>query len=107
MTKGTIQPGICGFTAQVTARSEDQMEVEVHVTSGCKAVQGMMEALGSTFDAYELCLVKPGQGPFYEYAGEHFPGHASCPVISGILKCVEVECRLALPSAVSVTVEKE
>ena len=40
MTKGTIQAGICGFTAQVTARWEDQLEVELQVTSGCQAVQG-------------------------------------------------------------------
>lgn len=72
------------------------MEVKLHVTSGCKAVQEMMAALGDTFDAYELCLCKPGRGPLYEYASEHFPVHAGCPVIAGITKCAEAECALAL-----------
>ena len=48
-------------------------------------------------DAYELCLTKPGDGPLYGWAAEHFPVHAACPVIAGILKCAEAECRLALP----------
>ena len=76
MTTVQIQPGICGFTTKVEAVSEDQ----------------------DTFDAFELCLVKPGHGPLFEYAGEHFPIHAACPVIAGIIKCAEVECRLALPA---------
>ena len=25
------------------------------------------------------------------------PGHASCPAIAGMIKCMEVECKLALP----------
>ena len=97
MTKVRIQPGICGFTTMVEAESEDQMEVRLHVASGCASVQKMMEELGDTFDAYELCLTKPGSGPLFTYAGEHFPVHAACTVSAGRLKCVEAECRLALP----------
>ena len=81
MTKVRIEPGVCGFVTSVTAHSEDQMEVTVQVKSGCESVRQMMAALGDTFDAYELCLCKPGDGPFYDYAREHFPGHASCPAI--------------------------
>ena len=62
----------------------------------------MVGALGPAFDAYDLCLRKPGDGPLYEYAREHFPAHASCPVISGILKAVEGECGLALKKDVSI-----
>lgn len=97
MTTVQIQPGICGFTTKVEAVSEDQEEVKITVQSGCESVRKMMEELGDTFDAFEFCLVKPGNGPLFEYAGEHFPIHAACPVIAGIIKCVEVECRLALP----------
>ena len=102
MTKVVIEPGACALKAVVTAESEDQQEVRLHVSSGCKAVQEMMKDLGDTFDAYELCLVKPGMGPLYEYAAEHFPAHACCPVIAGITKCVVAECSLALKRDVSI-----
>ena len=107
MTRVKIEPGICGFAATVTAESEDQMEVTLRLEGGCEAVQKMMQELGSTFDAYELCLAKPGCGPLYEYASEHFPGHAACPVIGGITKCAEAECRLALPADASITFDRE
>lgn len=97
MTKVEINPGICGLITQVTAESEDQMEVKVSVTSDCESVRKMFEELGDTFDAFEVCLKKPGSNALYEYASEHFPGHASCPAIAGIIKAMEVECKLALP----------
>ena len=64
MTKVMINPGICGFVTSVTAESEDQMEVKVQIKSGCKSLKQMFEDLGDTFDAYEVCLRKPGEGPF-------------------------------------------
>ena len=57
----------------------------------------MFDTLGNTFDAYELCLGKPGTGPLYEYAAKHFP------VLAGIAKCVEAECGLALKKDASIT----
>lgn len=105
MTKVTIDPGICNLLTTVEAESEDQMEVKVRVKSGCQSINQMFKDLGDTFDAYEICLSKPGSNAFYEYAADHLPGHASCPVIAGIIKCMEVECRLALPKTVSITFE--
>lgn len=106
MTKVKIDPGVCGLITTVEAESEDGMEVSVKVRSGCKAVQKMFEELGNEFDAYEVCLGKPGDNCFYEYASENFPGHAACPTISGIIKCIEAECRLALPKDVHITFEE-
>ena len=97
MTTVQVDPGVFGFITKVEAVSEDQEEVKITVKSGCESVRKMMEELGDTFDAFELCLTKPGQGPLFEYAGDHFPIHAACPVIAGIIKCAEVECKLALP----------
>ncbi|MEG2361187.1 MAG: hypothetical protein RSB97_05105, partial [Christensenella sp.] len=96
MTKVTIDPGVCGFITSVEAHSDDQMNVAVTVKSGCESVRAMMQTLGDSFDAYDICLKKPGVGAFFEYASENFPVHAACPIISGIIKCMEVECRLAL-----------
>ena len=105
MTKVTIHPGVCGLVTSVEAHSDDQMEVAVTVKSGCESIRKMMEELGGKFDGYECCMAKPGAGPLYEYAQAHFPGHAACPAVSGILKCMEVECGLALPKDASITFE--
>ena len=69
--------------------------------------ESMMEELGESFDAYECCLQKPGAGPFYEYAQAHFPVHVSCPVINGILKCMEAEAHLALKKDASIAFVEE
>lgn len=78
MTKVRIEPGICGFTAIAEAEAaEEDFMVHLRVASGCAAVQEMMKALGSTFSAFDVCLTRPGTGPFYAYAAEHFPVHAA------------------------------
>lgn len=106
MTKVRIDPGICNLITKVEAESEDQMEVKVRVKSGCESINKMFQELGDTFDAYEVCLVKTGCGPLYDYAGEHLPGHACCPAIAGIIKCIEVECKLALPKEAKISFEE-
>ncbi|MBQ2681494.1 MAG: hypothetical protein IJF97_06110 [Eggerthellaceae bacterium] len=102
-TNVTIEPGVCGFTCNVVATLNDDDEVVVEVETGCKAVRGMIDELGDTFDPMEICFNKPGTGPFFEYASEHFPIHVACPTIGGIAKAIEVEGKLALPHNVSVT----
>ena len=102
MTKVRIDPGICGLITKVEARAEDETGVKVKIVSACKSIREMAEALGEDFDSYEVCLQKPGQGPFYEYAREHFPVHVSCPAINGIIKCLEVESHLALKKNASI-----
>ena len=105
MTKVKINPGVCGFVTAVEAVSEDGMEVKVSVKSGCESVKKMFEDLGDTFDSYEMCLVKPGKGPLFEYASEKFPVHCGCPILSGVIKAVEAECKLALPRDASIIFE--
>lgn len=106
MTKVRINPGVCGFVAEVTAESEDQQETTVQVKSGCAAISGMMAELGDTFDAFEVCLVRPATNVFCQYAVGHFPVHAACPVISGICKCIEAECGLALKRNAEIVFEE-
>ncbi|MBR6812614.1 MAG: hypothetical protein IKM51_04500 [Oscillospiraceae bacterium] len=106
MTKVTIEPGVCGFRAKVVAvADEDKESVVIKVVTGCKAVAGMMQQLGEEFDAYELCLAKPGANPLYEYASAAFPAHAACPTIAGIIKCAEAECGLALKRNAAIVFE--
>ena len=103
MTKVKIDPGICGFITRVEADSDDGQEVKLKVASCCESVRKMMDELGDTFDSYEMCLVKPGEGPLFEFASKHFPVHCGCPIFSGIIKAVEVECKLALRKDASIT----
>lgn len=105
MTKIKIDPGSCGFVAEVEATTEDGMEAKVTVQTGCSSIAAMIEELGDTYDAYEICLSKPGTAVFYEYAANQndFNGHNACPVISGIVKAIEVECKLAVKKDVSFT----
>lgn len=106
MKKLLVDPGVCGFKTLVEANAGKKGTVTVKVASGCAAVQKMMEEVGDTFDAYALCLTPPGKGPLYEHAADHFPVHAACPIISGIIKCAEAECVLALPADVSFTFQE-
>ncbi len=107
MTTAKIDPGVCGLVTSVSAQSEDGMEVKLIVKSGCEPIRNMFKELGDTFNAFELCLVKPGENCLYEYAQQNFPAHASCPSIAGILKAIEVECSLALPKNVAIEITKE
>ena len=107
MTKVKIDPGPCGFVTAVEARANEDEEVVVTVKSGCAAVQKLMEAAGDTFDPMELCLCKPGQDPLTQLAPQYFPVHSGCPVISGIIKCVEAEAGLALRHDVSIRFVEE
>ena len=97
MTKVQINPGICGMVASVEAVSDDQQMVNLKIKSGCPGIRMLAERLEEEVDAYEVCFGKPGSGEIYELAQETCPSHASCPVIAGILKCIEVDCKLALP----------
>ena len=100
MTKLEILPGVCGMSTTVTAESEDGADVTVNVESTCKHVRELMEQMGTELDAYEICFGKPGTGPLYETASEAIP-HMACPTVAGIIKCIEAECKLALPKDVS------
>ena len=105
MTKVIVEPGICGLTTYVTANyvDEDEDEVVITVESACPSINKITEVLGDTFQPYDVCLAKPRNNPFYEYASDHLPPHPACPVIAGIIKCIEAECNLALKKNASIT----
>ena len=97
MTKVRIDPGICGLKTIVEAQADEDNCVTLNITSDCGTIRKLKEAMEEEYDAYDVCMQKPGTGPLYDIAREgRLPLHASCPVINGIIKCVEAECRLAL-----------
>jgi hypothetical protein len=101
-TKVIIEPGICKLATSVVVTTTDEDEVKVTVKTTCDSIRAMFDDLGDTFDTFEVCLQKPGNGPFFDYARAHFPVHVSCPAIAGIIKAMEVEGKLALPYDASI-----
>ena len=54
MTTVQVDPGVCGFTTNVEAVSEDQEEVKITVKTGCESVRKMMEELGDTLSLIHI-----------------------------------------------------
>ena len=99
MTRLTVNPGVCGFVCTLTAEKNDDEEIIIRAETACPAVKKMMEDLEQPLEPYEVCFGKPGNGPVYE-AAENL-AHASCPIPSALIKCIEAESNLALPKNVS------
>lgn len=102
MTKVKIEPGICGLITIVEAKSEDQEFAKIKIESHCEEIKKLAKAIGEEVNSFDAALSKPGTGTIYDAAKECCPIHASCPVAAGIIKCIEVECKLALPKDVSI-----
>jgi hypothetical protein len=97
MTRAEIDPGICGQIGRVAARvQEDGQHVRIDTETGCPHIRGLMDEVGPVVDGWGLCFNTPGAGPLYGAAPAHLPPHGGCPVLAGIIKCVEAECGLAL-----------
>lgn len=91
-----INPGVCGFTTDVKAVTEDGQMVRLEISSDCAHIKKLAEMLGAEVDGYSVCFAKFGSGPICDAAREACR-HAACPVPVGIIKCIEAECGLALP----------
>jgi hypothetical protein len=104
MVEIKVNPGVCGFIANLKFNSEDAQMVNVSVQTGCTYVQEFVAALGE-LDAFIECLGKFGTGTVSEMAHKYCK-HSACPVPSAILKGIEVECGLALPKNTEFIVTK-
>ena len=103
MARAEITPGNCGF-GTVVETSMDGSKAKVKIESQCKAIQKL---------AADLIEVKPfqeisfrGQGPETLRLGAQYCTHAACPVPVGIIKTIEVEAGLALPTDVVIKLSK-
>lgn len=102
MKKVVVNPGVCGLETVITAEDEGD-GVVIKAESKCPAVKKMIEAIEMPVEPYDVCFLKPGQGPVYEAAVNLL--HASCPVPSAVIKAIEAEASLALPKDVSMRFE--
>ncbi len=106
MAKVHVVPGICGFTADIEAFSEDGQMCRVSVVSDCPHVVRFAEALAARgeLDAYEQVFGTFGKNGVSEDAA--LLRHPVCTVPAGVLKAIEAACGLALPKDCSLTIEK-
>lgn len=103
MAKAEIFAGNCGYTTQVEASMEGD-KCNIHISSECKAMQRMAEEL-TQVEPYQEISFKRSMPQVYEMGIKHCT-HAACPVPSGIIKAVEIEAGLALPTDVTIKLEK-
>ena len=111
MATGIIHAGVCGFTINVKAVSDDSQStsrrsklLKLEITSDCPNYQKIAGEL-TEVDAYKEILNKLHTGKVYEIFAKYSP-HPSCPGVSGIMKTVEVAAGLALPQTASIDITK-
>ncbi len=103
MAKAEIFAGNCGFNTTVVTSMNGKV-CHIHISSECEAIQRMGE---------ELTEVNPFQEISFKHSLPHtyqmgvkYCTHAACPVPSGIIKAVEIEAGLALPTDVVIKLSK-
>jgi hypothetical protein len=77
---------------------------KLSINSECAAIRQLAEEL-TEVNPYQEISFKRAMPKIHE-AGHKFCTHAACPVPVGILKAVEVEAKLALPTDVTIKLAK-
>lgn len=111
MATGIIHAGVCGFTINVKAVTDDSQPtsrrskmLKLEITSDCPNYQKIAKEL-TEVDAYQEILNKLHTGKVYEIFAKYSP-HPSCPGVSGIMKTIEVAAGLALSQTASINITK-
>ena len=101
MAKAEIDPGVCGFLAEVTATMDGDM-CALEISCECEPIQEMAKELVQVDPMAEIGF--HGDGPLtLKMFEKHLP-HPACPIPAGIVKAVEVAAGLALPKDASIKV---
>ena len=103
MARAEIFAGNCGFSTQVET-AKDGKVVKVQITSECAAIQRMAEELTEVEPFKEISFKRAM--PKTHEMGIKYCTHAACPVPVGIIKAIEIEAGLALPTDVSIKLSK-
>lgn len=97
-----VQPGVCGFVAEIEATADEALNVCVEVRSACPQIQRLGQALAQV-SALELLRRPIHETTLYQAAGAARV-HVACPIPSAIAKAIEVAAGLALPGDVHMTI---
>ena len=103
MATAEIFAGNCGFNTKVKATLDGKV-CKLSIDSECSAIQKMAEEL-TEVNPYQEISFKRAMPKIHE-AGHKFCTHAACPVPVGIVKAVEIEAKLALPTDVTIKLSK-
>lgn len=103
MATAEIFAGNCGFTTKVEAAMDGKV-CKFKIVSECSAIRRMAEELTEVNPFQEISFRRAM--PTIHAAGHKFCTHAACPVPVGIIKAMEVEAKLALPTDVTIKIAK-
>ena len=109
MTEVKVFAGICGFTTIVTSEDKGNYNAFITIKSECPNWTKVHETLGGKEIDVMAELFKDKKtgivnSQVIQTALGKIP-HVSCPVISGVLKAMEVSVGLALPKDATITFE--
>lgn len=103
MATAEIFAGNCGFNTTVEATLDGKV-CKLSIDSECAAIRRMAEEL-TEVEPYKEISFRRAMPKIHE-AGHKFCTHAACPVPVGIVKAVEIESKLALPTDVTIKLSK-
>ena len=103
MAQADIIAGNCGFNTRVQTTMDGNV-CKVRITSECKAINRMAEEL-TEVDPFKEISFRRAMPKTHEM-GIKYCTHAACPVPVGIIKAIEIEAGLALPTEVSIKLSK-
>ena len=103
MAQADIIAGNCGFTTQVETRMDGRV-CKVHIRSDCAAIQRLAGELTEVEPFKEISFKRAM--PKTHEMGIKYCTHAACPVPVGIIKAIEIEAGLALPTDVVIKLSK-
>ena len=103
MAKAEIFAGNCGFNTTVEATMDGKV-CKLSITSECAAIRKMAEEI-TEVNPYNEISFKRAMPKIHE-AGHKHCYHAAYPVPVGIIKAMEIEAGLALPTEVTIQLSK-
>lgn len=111
MTTLNVFAGICGFSTKITATDKGGYMAELSITSECPNWNKIdqifkdkdINVMAELFKNRETGTL---QSEIIDTALTSIP-HVSCPVLSGVLKALEVSVGLALPKDATITFTEE
>jgi hypothetical protein len=103
MAKAEVMAGNCGFTTQIETKMNGKT-CELQIVSECKAIKKMAEEIKQVNPYQEISFKQ--SIPLIHEAGVKHCTHAACPVPVSIIKAVEIEAGLALPTDVTIKLSK-
>jgi hypothetical protein len=97
-------PGPCKLKTVVHAQTADDDSIDIKIETECGFYKPFEEE-NLNVEPYEEIFVKLGEGSVFAECKKYCK-HATCLVPTGILKAIEAEGKLALPTDASITFEK-